>query len=89
MWTGEGPRLASYIVRFNDTFLSPPVVHVSINMWDIGACENARADISAEDVNAEGFRIVFRTWGDTKVARVRAEWIAIGAIRYDDDFIDV
>lgn len=89
MWTGDGPRVASYTVRFAEQFLAPPAVHVSINMWDIGASQNARADITAEDVSAEGFRIVFRTWGDTKVARVRAEWMAIGAVRHDDDFIDI
>lgn len=89
MWTGDGPRVASYTVHFAEKFISPPAVHVSINMWDIGASQNARADITAEEVTAEGFRIVFRTWGDTKVARVRAEWMAIGAVHHDDDFIDI
>ncbi|TRW97770.1 hypothetical protein FNJ84_09815 [Paracoccus sp. M683] len=89
MWTGEGPRLASYTVRFDEPFLAEPVVHVSMNMWDMGASQNARADISAEEVTAEGFRIVFRTWGDTKVARVRAEWLAIGPVRHNDDFVDI
>jgi hypothetical protein len=89
MWTGQGPRLASYTVNFEEPFLDEPVVHVSINMWDMGSSQNARADISAEDVSATGFRIVFRTWGDTRVARVRAEWIAIGPVRHEDDFVGV
>ena len=36
----------------------------------------------------DGFALVFRTWGDTRVARVRATWMAIGPVR-DDDTWDV
>jgi hypothetical protein len=43
-------------------------------------------DISADMVTAEGFVIVFRTWGDTRVARVRADWLAIGGCANDDDW---
>ncbi|WP_338418321.1 H-type lectin domain-containing protein [Paracoccus tegillarcae] len=89
MWAGEGSRLANCLVRFEEPFLEAPVVHVSMNMWDMGASQNARADISADEVSETGFRIVFRTWGDTKVARIRAEWIAIGPVRHEDDFRDV
>ena len=42
----------------------------------------------AETVNPEGFVIVFRTWGDTRVARIRADWIAMGELP-DDDAWDV
>ena len=45
-----------------------------------------RADISAAKVTPEGFVIVFRTWGDTRVARVRADWLAIGEAIGDDDW---
>lgn len=89
MWTGQGPRLASYTVHFDEPFLAAPVVHLGLSMWDIGAGHNARADLQAEDVTQEGFRIVFRTWGDTKVARVRVDWMAIGAVRHDDDFVGI
>ncbi|MFV0299599.1 MAG: H-type lectin domain-containing protein [Paracoccus sp. (in: a-proteobacteria)] len=89
MWTGQGPRVASHTVNFEESFLAEPVVHVSISMWDMGAAQNGRADISAEEVSVEGFRIVFRTWGDTRVARVRAEWIAIGPVRHGDDFVGI
>ena len=40
-----------------------------------------RADLTAENVSEKGFHLVFRTWGDTRVARVRADWLAIGAVR--------
>ncbi len=89
MWSGEGPRQATQKVVFEEAFLQPPVVHISINMWDIWSEANARADIQAENVTETGFDIVFRTWGDTRVARIRAEWMAIGPVHNEDDFIGV
>ena len=32
---------------------------------------------------------MFSTWGDTRVARIRAEWLAIGPARHLDDFDDI
>ena len=86
MWTGDGPRELRKVVEFSETFMSGPVVQVTISMWDMDQKTNQRADISAEMVNPEGFVIVFRTWGDTRVARIRADWLAIGEIRGEDDW---
>ncbi|RYH03812.1 hypothetical protein EU805_00105 [Salipiger sp. IMCC34102] len=84
MWSGHGPRLIRQAIRFDTTFLQEPVVQVSLTMWDIAADANNRADISAEQITPDGFNLVFRTWGDTRVARVRAGWIAMGPVRGDD-----
>ena len=86
MWTGEGPRSHRQAVLFSEPFLDAPVVHVSINMWDIDGGANQRADVSADKVRPDGFEIVFRTWGDTRVARVRVEWLAIGPVPHDQDW---
>lgn len=86
MWTGHGPRAARERIDFDDAFLSPPLVQVTISMWDIDQQSNQRADISAEDISATGFTLVFKTWGDTRVARVRADWLAIGPVLHDDDW---
>ena len=86
MWTGEGARELRRVVEFEEPFLSDPVVQVSLSMWDMDQKTNQRADIAAEMVNREGFVIVFRTWGDTRVARVRADWIAMGEVRGEDDW---
>lgn len=88
MWTGNGPREVRLSQRFGKAFQSPPVVSVGISMWDIDCSTNSRVDISAEKVTETGFEIVFRTWGDTRVARIRADWMAIGPTR-DDDAWDV
>ena len=86
MWTGNGPRELRRLIEFKQPFLTDPVVQVTLSMWDMDQKTNQRADISAEMVNPEGFIIVFRTWGDTRVARVRADWLAIGEVRGVDDW---
>jgi H-type lectin domain len=40
----------------------------------------------AEHITPKGFHIVFRTWADTRVARVRADWLAIGALKSADEW---
>lgn len=84
MWTGEGPREARAAVRFPETFTAVPVVQVSLSMWDTGGNSNQRVDLRAENVTPEGFDLVFRTWADSRVARVRADWTAMGALRDEE-----
>lgn len=78
MWTGTGPRALRSRVTFGAEFLHPPVVHVSMGLIDVETSANLRTDIAAEGVDREGFSIVFRTWGDSRVARIRADWLALG-----------
>ncbi|WP_417243430.1 H-type lectin domain-containing protein [Celeribacter sp.] len=86
MWTGTGPRDIRRVVEFDEHFTHAPSVQVSLSMLDIDQATNHRVDISAEMVTEDSFVIVFRTWGDTRVARVRADWMAIGAVRHEDDW---
>ncbi len=86
MWAGTGQRQMRTHVAFAESFRTPPAVHVGMSMWDVGNDANNRADISAEDVDTTGFAIVFRTWGDTRVARIRVSWIAFGELRQADDW---
>lgn len=86
MWTGNGPRKAVHSVVFSQSYKSMPTVQVALSMWDMDHQTNARADIRAEEVTREGFNLVFRTWGDTRVARARAIWTSIGAVAHDDDW---
>ncbi len=86
MWTGNGSRERRHSVSFHEPFRSPPVVHVALSMWDMDSATNARADIAAEHVTASGFDVVFRTWGDSRVARARIRWMAIGEVLHDDDW---
>ena len=80
MWAGDGPRLIRKAVTFSETYDNPPSVMVALSMWDFSHDANVRADIQAEAITTKGFDIVFRTWGDTKVARVRVAWQSIGGV---------
>lgn len=86
MWTGSGPRERRQRVRFEQVFSSTPAVHVSLTLWDMDSAHNVRVDLSAEDVSTKGFDVVFRTWKDTRVARVRVAWMAIGEMSAEDDW---
>jgi len=86
MWTGSGDRETRHIVTFAAMFLEPPVVQVGLSMWDTDHQTNARLDLATECVSETGFHLVFKTWGDTRVARVRASWTAIGPVRGEDDW---
>ncbi|SMH36987.1 H-type lectin domain-containing protein [Maritimibacter sp. HL-12] len=86
MWTGEGARELRQRVDFGEPFLQAPAVNVGMSMWDVDHSTNQRMDISAENVETSGFDLVFRTWGDSHVARVRADWIALGEVRHEDDW---
>ncbi|MBK1635156.1 H-type lectin domain-containing protein [Rhodovulum adriaticum] len=86
MWTGTGRRVAHRQVRFSEPFVRPPSVTVGITMWDLDQTTNQRADIAAENITCEGFDLVFKTWADTRVARIRADWMALGPLAGPDDW---
>ena len=86
MWAGEGERELRHGITFSEPFAGPPSVKIGISLWDVANTANHRMDLTAENITAEGFDIVFRTWEDTRVARVRADWLAIGELRDEDDW---
>ena len=86
MWSGQGEREFRQKVKFSEPFLTAPAVQIGMSMWDVDHSVNQRMDITAEEVTTKGFEIVFRTWGDTRVARVRADWLALGEVQHDDDW---
>ena len=86
MWTGEGPREVRRTVSFDTPFLRRPAVMVGVSLWDSDRHSNLRADLTAENITAEGFDLVFRTWADSRLARIRADWTAIGAVPDEGDW---
>ena len=84
MWKGAGPRESRHMIRFSTPFAAVPAVMVGISMWDLDRETNIRADISAERITETGFEMVFKTWGDTRIARIRADWTAIGPLPDED-----
>jgi hypothetical protein len=86
MWAADGPREKRHTVVFSEAFRAMPVVHLSISMWDMDGDTNQRADLKAEAITPKGFDLVFRTWGDSRVARIRADWMALGEVAGDGDW---
>lgn len=86
MWTGQGPRERRKSVKFSQPFRSPPVLQIGVSLWDVDTSSALRAEVKAEDITAEGFNAVFRTWSDTRIARIRAAWTAIGEVAHEDDW---
>ncbi len=86
MWTGEGARERRSAVTFSQSFRSAPVIQVSISLWDVDTSSALRAEVVAEDVTVTGFCAVFRTWSDTRIARIRVKWTAIGEVAHEDDW---
>lgn len=86
MWAGSGPRECRKHVEFSQSYREVPIVQVSVSLWDVKSATAFRAEVVARDVTPQGFDIVFRTWADTRVARIRAAWTAIGALPHKDDW---
>jgi len=86
MWEGSGERELRSLVTFAETFMDAPHVYLSISMWDTDHRTNLRADVVTADVTASNFAVVFRTWGDTRIARVRVDWLAIGRASDPEDW---
>ncbi|MDN5567650.1 MAG: H-type lectin domain-containing protein [Paracoccus sp. (in: a-proteobacteria)] len=87
MWTEQGERTVRQRVDFSERFLMPPAVHLSLGMWDLDVTTNQRGDLLVENVTSAGFDLLFHTWGDTRVARMRIQWMAIGALPDEQDFV--
>lgn len=87
LWTGSGERSVCHHVTFPERFLTSPAVQVAMTMWDVDSGANQRGDLSVTNVTPLGFDLVFKTWGDSRVARMRVQWTAIGAVADDDDFL--
>ncbi len=86
MWTGRGQRERRRHIKFSEKYKSEPTVQLTLSLWDVDAATSMRADIEAEAVTKSGFDMVFRTWGDTRVARVRIRWVAMGELSELDDW---
>jgi hypothetical protein len=56
-----------------------PNVSSGISGFDIDLQDAARLSVGAEAISLTGFRLVVRTWRQTKVYRVEIGWLALGS----------
>ena len=86
MWSGTGEREKAIAVQFSEPFRAQPSVFITLELLDLHSGANHRTVTVAENVTADGFDAVLRTWGDTRIDRARAAWIAIGEVKGDEDW---
>lgn len=86
MWTGTGQRERRQRIDFSTPFKEDPTVQASLALWDVDNATVMRADLRSENITEDGFDLVFRTWGDTRIARVRIAWFAIGPLHHEEDW---
>jgi hypothetical protein len=86
MWSGQGERERWIPVEFSEPFSQIPSVFITLELLDLHSGANHRIVMVAENITSAGFDAILRTWGDTRIARARAAWIAIGEVKSDDDW---
>jgi len=86
MWTGQGARERVVSVSFSQKYRKPPSVHCSMSLLDMATGPSIRADGASRSVTEAGFDIVFRTWEDSRIARVRVAWLSIGELPDDEEW---
>lgn len=86
MWTGTGPRERRKAVWFSQTFRKEPTIQLAVSLWDVDTEAAIRAELRAEKITPSRFEIVFRTWLDSRIARLRVAWTAIGELADDSDW---
>ncbi|TFL19964.1 H-type lectin domain-containing protein [Jannaschia formosa] len=86
MWTGSGPREVRRRVTFSQSFRAPPVILTGLALVDIDTTVNLRLDLGHEAVTTEGVGLILKTWGDSRIARIRADWTAIGELADAEDW---
>ena len=86
MWTGTGKRERIAPVTFSQEYRKPPSVHCSMSLLDMDTGPSIRADVATRNITEKGFDILFRTWEDSRIARVRVAWIAIGELPDEEEW---
>ncbi|MBV8611957.1 MAG: hypothetical protein JO034_31510, partial [Singulisphaera sp.] len=74
---GIGEREYVKHVTFSKRFDTPPQVVVGTSLLDVDQSKNTRVEVSARNVTPEGFDLVFRTWFDSIVYNLGANWLAL------------
>ncbi|WEF22923.1 hypothetical protein [Paracoccus sp. S3-43] len=88
MWSGEGPRAIRQTGFFDEAFAAPPAVHArrSPRRRHVGhrPQRQPKGRYPGGQDHPVRLRHRFPDLGDTRVARIRAEWLALGALPHKD-----
>lgn len=84
MWFGSGDREVVEYVRFDKPFTRSPYVALTITQMDTDTSRYLRYELFAKNIRPDGFDVSFKTWSDSRFARISVHWIAMGE-RTDPD----
>ncbi len=76
---GKGERTDTIPVTFRKSFMTPPIVRLSILSLDVSNGANTRYSVKVKEVTKTGFTFTISTWGDTKLYSINVDWTAFGA----------
>lgn len=81
MWAGTGEREVRHKITFDTEFIDSPSIQISITLMDADTNQHLRYSINSENITVSAFEIVFKTWSDSRFARLWVNWMAIGERR--------
>ncbi len=73
-----GERLFTRPVQFESKFAKPPKVFLEISGLDVNETKNTRVTVTAKNITESGFDLEYKTWFDTILYTVWANWMAFG-----------
>lgn len=77
----QGPvaeRVFTRTVTFESKFAKPPKVVIGLSGLDGDGTKNNRVQVTAKDITESGFVVEYKTWFDTVLYTVWANWLAYG-----------
>jgi H-type lectin domain len=79
---GAGGRDQVIKIKFDSPCHKPPVVIVALNHLDTDQGDGMRVTVSVDEqsITKNGFDVIFRTWGPTKLYGASATWAAFAPI---------
>ena len=89
MWSGTGDRQVVHTVEFDASFNRPPIVQLAVTLLDAASDKHLRYALTSENITEHSFDIVFKTWLDSRFARVWIDWTAMGSRSDPDMWHDV
>ena len=86
MWQPPEGTYDTIVDLIRDTYCDSDRIGILISTLEDAEGAATVALRQSEKLSEAGFDAVFRTWLDTRVARVRISWIAVGTVSSEDDW---
>lgn len=75
--TGNGDRFFDRAIVFQTPLIGTPIIQANLAAIDSDATPNLRVELLVTNVTSTGFTLRIHAWADTRLFRVRANWLAV------------